>query len=75
MEREKAKDDSIAMLADQLLTLTERLKKLERKQQSQFQFNCFFIGFIIFRCYKISLKKGNQKNPIKLLRFIVTFHY
>jgi integrase len=32
-EREKAKDDSIAMLADQLLRLNERMKELERKQQ------------------------------------------
>jgi hypothetical protein len=35
MEREKAKDDSIAMLADQILTLTERMKDLERKQYQQ----------------------------------------
>jgi hypothetical protein len=34
-ERDKTKDDSISMLADQILTLTERLKDLERKQQSQ----------------------------------------
>jgi integrase len=34
-ERDKTKDDSISMLADQILTLTERLKELERKQQSQ----------------------------------------
>ena len=34
-EREKSKDDSIAMLADQLMTLTERLKELERKQSQQ----------------------------------------
>ena len=39
-ERDKTKDDSISMLADQILTLTERLKDIERKQQqSQFQFN------------------------------------
>ena len=31
-ERDKAKDDSISMLSDQILTLTERLKELERKQ-------------------------------------------
>ena len=37
-ERDKTKDDSISMLADQILTLTERLKELERKQyQQQFQ--------------------------------------
>jgi integrase len=34
-EREKSKDDSIAMLADQLMTLTERLKEVERKQYQQ----------------------------------------
>src|SRR5690348_14689648 len=34
-EREIAKDDSIAMLADQLLTLSERLKEIERKQYQQ----------------------------------------
>jgi len=34
-ERDKTKDDSISMLADQILTLTERLKELERKQQQQ----------------------------------------
>jgi len=32
-ERDKTKDDSISILADQILTLTERLKELERKQQ------------------------------------------
>ena len=39
-ERDKTKDDSISMLADQILTLTERLKDLEQKQhqQKQFQF-------------------------------------
>src|SRR6476659_3970597 len=38
-ERDKSKDDSISMLADQLLTLTERLKDIERKQyQQQFQY-------------------------------------
>ena len=34
-ERDKTKDDSISMLADQILTLTGRLKELERKQQQQ----------------------------------------
>jgi len=34
-ERDKTKDDSISMLADQILTLTERLKMLERKQYQQ----------------------------------------
>jgi len=39
-ERDKTKDDSISMLADQILTLTERLKDLERKQQQQqFQYS------------------------------------
>jgi len=38
-ERDKTKDDSISKLADQILTLTERLKDLERKQQQpQFQY-------------------------------------
>jgi transcriptional/translational regulatory protein YebC/TACO1 len=32
-ERDKNKDDAITMLSDQLLTITERLKELERKQQ------------------------------------------
>jgi len=32
-ERDKSKDDAITMLSDQLLTITERLKELERKQQ------------------------------------------
>jgi hypothetical protein len=36
-ERDKTKDDSMSLLADQILTLTERLKNLERKQQ-QFQY-------------------------------------
>jgi hypothetical protein len=31
-ERDKTKDDSISILADQIMTLTERLKDLERKQ-------------------------------------------
>ena len=35
-ERDKTKDDSISMLADQILTLTERLKDIERKQQFQY---------------------------------------
>jgi hypothetical protein len=34
-ERDKTKDDSISMLADQLMVLTERLKEVERKQQPQ----------------------------------------
>jgi hypothetical protein len=34
-ERDKTKDDSISTLADQILTLTERLKMLERKQYQQ----------------------------------------
>jgi hypothetical protein len=34
-ERDKSKDDAIATLSDQLLTITERLKELERKQQFQ----------------------------------------
>ena len=34
-ERDKSKDDSISMLADQIVNLTERLKDLERKQQEQ----------------------------------------
>jgi len=32
-ERDKSKDDAITMLSDQLLTITERLKELERRQQ------------------------------------------
>ena len=32
-ERDERKDDAIAMLSDQILTITERLKELERKQQ------------------------------------------
>jgi hypothetical protein len=31
--RDVRKDDAIAMLSDQLLTITERLKELERRQQ------------------------------------------
>ena len=34
-ERDKSKDDSLSMLADQIVNLTERLKDLERKQQEQ----------------------------------------
>jgi hypothetical protein len=34
-ERDKTKDDSISMLSDQIMTLTERLKELERKQYQQ----------------------------------------
>jgi hypothetical protein len=36
-ERDKSKDDSISMLADQLVTLTERLKLLKQRQQQQQQ--------------------------------------
>jgi hypothetical protein len=32
-ERDKIKDDAIAMRSDQLLTITDRLKEMERKQQ------------------------------------------
>jgi len=32
-ERDKSKDDAITMLSDQLVTITERLKELERRQQ------------------------------------------
>ncbi len=32
-ERDERKDDAIAMLSDQLVTITERLRELERKQQ------------------------------------------
>jgi hypothetical protein len=32
-ERDKSKDDAITMRFDQLLTITERLKELERRQQ------------------------------------------
>jgi len=31
-ERDKSKDDSISLLADQIVNLTERLKELEQKQ-------------------------------------------
>jgi hypothetical protein len=31
-ERDKTKDNSISMLADQILTLKEKLKELEKKQ-------------------------------------------
>lgn len=34
-ERDERKDDAIAMLSDQLLTITERLRELERRQQFQ----------------------------------------
>jgi hypothetical protein len=34
-EQDERKDDVIAMLPDQLVTITERLKELERKQQFQ----------------------------------------
>jgi hypothetical protein len=32
-ERDTRKDDAIAMLSDQLVTITERLRELERRQQ------------------------------------------
>jgi integrase len=32
-ERDKSKDDAITMLSDQLLTITERLKEVERRKQ------------------------------------------
>ena len=34
-ERDKTKDDSISLLSDQLIALTERLKELERRQYQQ----------------------------------------
>ena len=38
-ERDKSKDESISLLADQIINLTERLKDLEQKQQQkQFQY-------------------------------------
>ena len=37
-ERDKSKDESIAMLADQFVALTERLKLIEQRQQQQKQF-------------------------------------
>ena len=39
-ERDKSKDDSISMLADQIVNLTERLKEIEQKQieQKQYQY-------------------------------------
>jgi integrase len=38
-ERDKSKDDSISLLADQIVSLTERLKEIEQKQyQQQFQY-------------------------------------
>jgi chromosome segregation ATPase len=33
-ERDKVKDDAIAQLSDQLLSLSTRLQELERKQQT-----------------------------------------
>ena len=36
-ERDISKDDAIAMLSDQLLTITERLKELERRQQWEYK--------------------------------------
>ena len=35
-EKNKTEDDSISMLADQIMTLTDRLKEFERKQQFQY---------------------------------------
>jgi hypothetical protein len=37
-ERDKSKDDSLSLLADQIVNLTERLKELEQKQYQQKQF-------------------------------------
>ena len=38
-ERDKSKDDSLSLLADQIVNLTERLKEIEQKQhQQQFQY-------------------------------------
>ena len=38
-ERDKSKDESLSLLADQIVNLTERLKDLEQKQQQkQFQY-------------------------------------
>jgi hypothetical protein len=38
-ERDKSKDESLSLLADQIINLTERLKDLEQKQQQkQFQY-------------------------------------
>src|SRR3954469_6669938 len=37
-ERDKSKDDSISLLADQIVSLTERLKEIEQKQYQQKQF-------------------------------------
>ena len=37
-ERDKSKDDSISLLADQIVNLTERLKEIEQKQYQQKQF-------------------------------------
>jgi hypothetical protein len=37
-ERDKSKDDSISLLADQIVNLTERLKEIEQKQHQQFQY-------------------------------------
>ena len=36
-ERDKSKYDSISLLADQIVNLTERLKEIEQKQQQQHQ--------------------------------------
>ena len=37
-ERDKSKDESISLLADQHVILTERLEELEQKQNLQKQF-------------------------------------
>ena len=37
-ERHKSKDDSISLLADQIVNLTEKLKEIEQKQYQQNQF-------------------------------------
>ena len=34
LDRDKTKDDAIAQLSDQLMTLTVRLHEIERKQQA-----------------------------------------
>src|SRR3954470_16161818 len=37
-ERDKSKDESLSLLADQIVSLTERLKEIEQKQYQQKQF-------------------------------------
>jgi hypothetical protein len=46
-ELDKTKDDSISMLSDQYIALTERLKELERKQQSQLQYDDIIIVYCL----------------------------